>query len=139
MKIHYRNIFFFYYLFYHITQPCCNYKQLIYLELIHKLTGNIILKVINNEFNGDNKKLLSSVVYAVISALEFIAIKVNKAVIGFRTNDKLQIRILVIRHEIDMPYIRKYYKQLIKKDMIDDIKGDISGDYRKILLRLAEA
>ena len=105
----------------------------------HKLTGHTILQAINNEFSGDIKKLLTAVVYAVISPSEFFATKVNKAVKGLGTNDNLLIRILVTRHEIDMPYIRKYYKQLFKKDMIEDIKGDTSGDYRKILLRLASA
>ena len=103
----------------------------------HKLTGHTILQAINNEFSGDIKKLLTAVVYAVISPSEFFATKVNKAIKGLGTNDKLLIRIMVTRNEIDMPYIRQYYKQLFKKDMIDDIKGDTSGDYRKLLVRLA--
>ena len=105
----------------------------------HKLTGHTILQAINNEFSGDIKKLLTAVVYAVISPSEFFATKINKAFKGLGTKDKLLIRILVTRHEIDMPYIRKYYKQFFKKDMIDEIKGDTSGDYRKILLKLAGA
>ena len=105
----------------------------------HKLTGHTILQAINNEFSGDIKKLLTAVVYAVISPSEFFATKINKAFKGLGTKDKLLIRILVTRNEIDMPYIRKYYKQLFKKDMIDEIKGDTSGDYRKILLKLAGA
>ena len=105
----------------------------------HKLTGHTILQAINNEFSGDIKKLLNAVVYAVISPSEFFATKINKAIKGLGTNDKLLIRILVTRHEIDMPYIRKYYKQLFKKDMIEDIKGDTSGEYRKLLVKLARA
>ena len=105
----------------------------------HKLTGHTILQAINNEFSGDIKKLLTAVVYAVISPSEFFATKVNKAVKGLGTNDKLLIRILVTRNEIDMKYIRQYYKQIYKKDMLEDIKGDTSGDYRKLLLRLAGA
>ena len=46
---------------------------------------------------------------------------------------------MVTRHEIDMPFIRQYYKQLFKKDMIEDIKGDTSGEYRKLLVKLARA
>lgn len=103
----------------------------------HKLTGHTILQAINNEFSGDIKKLLTAVVYAVISPSEFFATKVNKAVKGLGTNDKLLIRILVTRNEIDMSHIKQYYKQLFKKDMIEDIKGDTSGDYRKLLLKLA--
>ena len=103
----------------------------------HKITGHTILQAINNEFSGDIKKLLTAVVYAVISPSEFFATKVNKAIKGLGTNDKLLIRIIVSRNEIDMKYIRQYYKQLYKKDMIEDIKGDTSGNYRKILIELA--
>ena len=103
----------------------------------HKLTGHTVLQAINNEFSGDIKKLLTAVVYAVISPSEFFAKKVNKAIKGLGTNDKLLIRIMVTRNEIDMPHIKKYYKQLFKKDMKEDIKGDTSGEYRKLLLKLA--
>ena len=103
----------------------------------HKITGHTILQAINSEFSGDIKKLLTSVVYAVISPSEFFATKVNKAIKGLGTNDKLLIRIIVTRNEIDLNYIKQYYKQLFKKDMIDEIKGDISGDYRKLLIKLA--
>ena len=104
----------------------------------HKLTGHTVLQAINNEFSGDIKKLLTAVVYAVISPSEFFATKINKAIKGLGTNDKLLIRILVSRAEIDLKYIMQYYKQLYKKDMIDDIKGDTSGDYRKLLVKLVE-
>ena len=103
----------------------------------HKLTGHTILQAINNEFNGDIKKLLTAVVYAVISPSEFFATKVNKAIKGLGTNDKLLIRIIVSRNEIDLNYIKKYYKQLFKKDMIEDIKAETSGEYRKLLIKLA--
>ena len=102
----------------------------------HKLTGHTILQAISNEFSGDIKKLLIAVVYAVISPSEFFATKINKAIKGI-TNDKLLIRILVSRCEIDMKYIKLFYKQLYKKDMIEDIKGNTSGDYQKLLVKLA--
>ena len=102
----------------------------------HKLTGHTILQAINNEFSGDIKKLLIAVVYAVISPSEYFATKINKAFKGI-TNDKLVIRILVSRCEIDMKYIKLFYKQLYKKDMIEDIKGNTSGDYQKLLVKLA--
>ena len=75
-----------------------------------------------------------AVVYAVISPSEYFATKVNKAVKGLGTNDKLLIRILVTRNEIDMKYIKQYYKQLYKKNMIEDIKA--GGEYRKLLVKL---
>ena len=47
------------------------------------------------------------------------------------------IRALVAREEIDIPEIRQSYQKLFGRSMIDDIRKDTSGDYRKILLGLA--
>lgn len=104
----------------------------------HKLTGHTILQEMNSKFSGNNKKLLTSVFYALISPSEYFATRVNQAIKGLGTNDKLLIRIMVSRNEIDMPYIRQYYKQLFKKDMINEIKGDTSGYYEQLLVKLAE-
>ena len=35
-----------------------------------------------------------------------------------------------------MDMIKKYYKKLFKVDMAEDIKGDTSGNYQKVLLYL---
>lgn len=103
----------------------------------HKQTGHNILQAINNEFSGDIKKFLTSVFYAVISPSEYFATRINKALRGLGTNDKLLIRVLVARHEIDITQIKTYYKQLYTKDMIEDIKAETSGGYKKILVKLA--
>ena len=34
--------------------------------------------------------------------------------------------------------IKRYYKQLYGKDMIDDIKKDTSGDYKRLLVELID-
>ena len=103
----------------------------------HKLTGHTILQAIDKEFSGDSKKLLTAIVYAVISPSEFLATRVNKAVKGWGTNDNMLIRVLVTRDEIDMPQIKQYYKQLYGKDMLEDVKNDTSGDYKNLLIELA--
>ena len=103
----------------------------------HKLTGKTILQAIDKEFSGDMKKLLKSIVYAIISPSEYFATRVNKAVKGWGTNDNLLIRVLVARDEIDMPEIKQYYRQLYGKDMLADIKSDCSGDYQRLLIELA--
>lgn len=78
------------------------------------------------------------ILFALISPSEYFAKRLNQAVKGIGTDDNLLIRILVTRDEIDMPQIKQYYKQIIKKDMLEDIKGDTSGDYRKLLIELAD-
>ena len=74
--------------------------------------------------------------YATLSPSEYFATRVKDAIKGFGTHDTLLIRVLVSRDEIDMPQIKQYYKQLYGKDMVEDIKSDISGDYQKLMVEL---
>ena len=102
----------------------------------HKITGHTILNAIDSEFHGDSKKAFRTIVYATLSPSEYFATRVKDAIKGFGTQDTLLIRILVSRDEIDMPQIKQYYKQLYGKDMVEDIKSDISGDYQKLMVEL---
>ena len=102
----------------------------------HKISGHTILDGIDKEFSGNTKKALRSIVYALISPSEYFATRVQDAIKGFGTNDHLLIRILITRDEIDMPQIKQYYKQLYGNDMVEDIKKDIGGEYRKLMVEL---
>ena len=82
------------------------------------------------------KKALRTIVYATISPSEYFATRVKEAIKGFGTDDSLLMRVLITRDEIDMNNIKQYYKQLYKKDMVEDIKSDIGGDYRKLMVEL---
>ena len=101
-----------------------------------KLTGKTIKQTINEVFEGEMKQLYNQVLYALISPSEFYATRIKKAIEGFGTDDVTLIRILVSRDEIDMDVIQQFYKQLYKKDLIDDIISDCSGDYEKLLVAL---
>jgi len=100
----------------------------------HQITGHTILEAIDKEFSGDSKKALRTIVYATLSPSEYFATRVHDAVKGLGTKDHLLIRVIVSRSEIDMPQIKQYYKQLYGKDMYEDVKNDISGDYRTLML-----
>ena len=102
----------------------------------HKLTGHTILDAIDKEFSGDSKKAFRTIVYATLSPSEYFATRVKEAIKGFGTQDQLLMRVLISRDEIDMPTIKQYYKQLYGKDMVQDIKSDISGDYQKLMVEL---
>ena len=82
------------------------------------------------------KKALRTIVYATISPSEYFATRVKEAIKGFGTDDSLLMRILITRDEIDMNNIKQYYKQLYKKDMVEDIKSDIGGEYKKLMVEL---
>ena len=96
-----------------------------------------LLTAIDKEFHSKNmKKLLQTIVYSNINPSEYFATRVNYAVKGLGTKDKLLMRILVTRDEIDMPQIKEAYKRLYGKDMVKDIESDTHGDYKKLLVEL---
>ena len=105
-------------------------------QYYHKLTGHTILDAIDKEFHGDSKKAFRTIVYATLSPSEYFATRVKEAIKGFGTQDHLLIRILISRDEIDMPQIKQYYHQLYGKDMVEDIKSEISGNYQKLMIEL---
>ena len=102
----------------------------------YKLSKETLIDGIEKKFSGDAKELLKTVLYSLISPSEYFATRVKKAIEGFGTDDKSLIRILITRCEVDMNYIKRYYKQLYQKEMVEDVKNDISGDYQKLMIEL---
>ena len=95
-----------------------------------------LIKAVDKEFSGDTKRVLQAIVYAMVKPSEFFAKKINKAVKGLGTKDNLLIRVIVSRFEFDMPQIKESYRVLFGKNLIDDVKSDTSGDYKKLLVEL---
>ena len=64
--------------------------------------------------------------------------KLNKIIknIESNKNNKFLIRILITRKEIDLPIIKKYYKLLYKKQLIDDIKQEVEGEFKQFLIEM---
>ena len=96
-----------------------------------------LLKAIEEEFSGDLKKLLKTMIYVSLDPSEYFATRINHAIKGAGTKDALLIRILVTRDELDMPQIKAAYKRLYNKDMVQAIEKDTSGDYKKLLVELS--
>ena len=99
----------------------------------HKNYKKNIVEVIRNEFDGNEKNLLLNILYGLYSPSEYFARKINDAVDGIGTADDQLIRCIVSRCEDDMKIIKRYFKQIFKKDMIQRVKEDTSGEYQKIL------
>ena len=94
-------------------------------------------EAIEKEYSRDVKKAFLTILDAILNPTEYFARKVNKAVKGLGTNDTMLIRVLVSREGIDIGEMRKAYSNIFKKDMVEDIKGDTSGDYQKLLIGIA--
>ena len=84
------------------------------------------------------KRLLQTIVASTINPAEYFATRIFYAVDGLGTKDTLLIRTIVTRNEIDIKQIMEGYQRMYKRDMIKDIKGDTSGNYKKLLVELCK-
>ena len=96
--------------------------------------GHDLVHAIDNEFSGKCKRLLTNIVYAIVNPPEFFAKRLKASMKGMGTKDQMLIRLLVSRMDIDLPQIKVAYKNLFKKELVDDIKSETSGDYKKMLV-----
>ena len=99
-----------------------------------ELTSKSLEDAVKKEFSGSMKAALKAILESIISPSIYYAKRVKKAVKGLGTKDKMLIRNICSREGINMKEIRESYKKLFGKEMVDDIKGDTSGDYQKILM-----
>lgn len=102
-----------------------------------QISSRTLSEAVDKEFSGSVKLALNTILEANISPSNYFARRINKAVKGLGTNDKMLIRNLCAREDVDMKEIRNSYQTLFGKDMITDIKNDTSGDYQKLLMTLA--
>ena len=103
----------------------------------HEISSVKLIEAVNKEFSGGVRDALKTILEATISPANYYARRVNRAVKGLGTKDKMLIRNIVAREGINMKEIRESYLNIFGKDMIADIKDDTSGDYQKILILLA--
>jgi hypothetical protein len=115
----------------------CSTQELQYLSQVYeKLAGESLLKSIDKEFSGNLKKTLKTIIWANTVPSEYFASRVFEACKGAGTKDKLLMRILITRDEVDMPQIKQCFKKMYGKDMVQVIKDDTTGDYKKLLVEL---
>ena len=92
-----------------------------------------MLDSIDNEFDGNVKNLLKIILYALYSPSEYFAIQIHNSIVGYGTADDQLIRSIVSRADVDMKKIKKYYKKIHNKDMIQEVNDDLSGAYKTII------
>ena len=103
----------------------------------YKKTGITPNVQAEKSLSGKEQTLIKEVLYNVCRPAELYAQKIREAVTGLGTDTNCLNRILVTRNEIDMTMIRKFYKYYYKVNLQEDIIGDTSGTYKRILTELS--
>ncbi|XP_036972694.1 annexin A4 [Acanthopagrus latus] len=101
-----------------------------------KISGRDIEDSIKREMSGCLEDVFLAIVKCLRNKQAFFAERLYKSMKGLGTTDSVLIRIMVARAEIDMLDIKAEFLKMYGKTLYSFIKGDTSGDYRKILLEL---
>lgn len=112
----------------------CSYGEICTICRLFERTYNVnMVDFINKELNGDFRDLLIIILKYISDSGKFFAEKINK----FEKKDVM--RILISRSEVDMDDIRDAYKDLYKKELVEDIKEKYSDKaFQTALIILAE-
>lgn len=95
-----------------------------------------ICGAIKSEMSGDLETGMIAIVDCVYSRPTYFAKRLYKAMKGLGTKDNTLVRVIVSRSEIDLPEIKREFKDAYSKSLYDWVHGDTSGDYRDALLAL---
>ncbi|XP_070706838.1 annexin A4 [Pempheris klunzingeri] len=114
-----------------------NQKHLLRVfEEYQKISGRDIEDSVKREMSGCLEDVFLAIVKCIRNKPAFFAERLYKSMKGLGTTDSILIRIMVSRAEIDMLDIKAQFLKQYGKTLYSFIKGDTSGDYRKILLEL---
>eukprot|EP00162_Nutomonas_longa_P014066 comp21818_c0_seq3/m.49121 comp21818_c0_seq3/g.49121 ORF comp21818_c0_seq3/g.49121 comp21818_c0_seq3/m.49121 type:complete len:629 (+) comp21818_c0_seq3:1-1887(+) len=97
-----------------------------------KVSSKTLRAAIESETSGSFRDVL----VALSDAVEHVAEGVNKAVAGVGTSDKKLIRLCVGHDQGLLQKAKEAYVKKFKTNMMKDVENDISGNYRKALLRV---
>jgi annexin A7/11 len=95
-----------------------------------------IRRVIEKEMSGDLEFAFVTLVEAVRDPQMYFAERLYKSMKGMGTDDSTLIRVVVSRSERDMEVIKSKFIEKYSKSLAKMIKGDCSGDYKKMLFGL---
>ncbi|KAM6220435.1 annexin A4 [Rhynchocyon petersi] len=101
-----------------------------------RISQKDIEQSIKSETSGNFEAALLAIVKCMRNKHAYFAERLYNSMKGLGTDDDTLIRVMVSRAEIDMLDIRANFKRLYGKSLYSFIKGDTSGDYKKVLLIL---
>jgi len=106
-------------------------RALVSAAYTHKFNTGL-LQSVHDDTSGHYRDLLEKL---ILPRGECLARCLNDALKGPGTDDH-QLITLLTAFSLDVPAAREAYKRLYKKDLVDAVKGDTSGNYERLLCAL---
>lgn len=111
--------------------------QGINLAYMARYKKSSLINAVKKEFSGDAKDALLFFLRWELERFEQLAELFEKTMKGFGT-DEYALSSAVVRYHALLPRIKTAYKRLYGKELRERIRGDTSGTYRKLLLKIVD-
>ena len=98
--------------------------------------GEHFLKYLENALNEKEYFVIKEVIYNICRPSENFAYKLKNSIKGVEVNVESINRILVMRNEVDIKEIKKFYNKINGKDLPEEISDIFTGGYKELILYL---
>lgn len=105
-------------------------------RLYKEKVGKHILNTIDVIGSKHKQVFFRTLYYVVVNPAEYFAKKINDAVKGLGTDERLLIRVITTRYDVDMSNIKKYYYDQTGETVRQTIYDDCSGTFKRLLIGL---
>ena len=89
-----------------------------------------------NKLKEDEYLVIKEVIYNICRPSENFAYKLKNSIKGVEVNVESINRILVMRNEVDINEIKKFYNKINGKDLPEEISDIFTGGYKELILYL---
>ena len=98
-----------------------------------------LLDVVDDEFSGDVRDLLKTILHSHINPADYFAVRIHKACKGVGTDEEVVTRALVVMDEVFMQQMKDIFKTRYGVSLRDMIDSECSGNYKRMLLALMDS
>ena len=98
--------------------------------------GEHFLKYLENKLKENEFSVIKEVIYNICRPSENFAYKLKNSIKGVEVNVESINRILVMRNEVDINEIKKFYNKINGKDLPEEISDIFTGGYKELILYL---
>lgn len=122
--------------FYKFICGCSPIELMTVAREFHGEYKQTLEQVVEKIFPENIQEIIKSIFLANLCPSQYFAKRIYDALNKGEKFTNILNRIIVCRNEIDIDIIKKYYNLQYSKEMIEDLKYKIDGDYEKLILAL---
>ncbi|CAH8549401.1 unnamed protein product [Schistosoma turkestanicum] len=95
-----------------------------------------LVEAISKKFSEPFRSGINTMIMALIDLRLLLVCQLYDSMYGLGTREDTLIRITCLRCEVDMNTLKSMYREYFGKPLIEAVREDTSGDFRKLLLAL---